>query len=64
MLARMAPALAKSKAATSRVHDDLSEILASSQKFRIDRTNLVEHLAQLAEVGDEFGNLSWAAFGT
>jgi len=41
----------------SRVHGDLSKILASSQEFRIDRANLVESFAQLAEVVDRLGDL-------
>ena len=63
MLARMAPALAMSKA-TRAGSIDLSEILAAAQKFGIDRAYLVEHLAQLAEVGEELGDFAWAAFGT
>src|SRR5208282_6863420 len=40
-----------------RVHSDLSKILAASEKFRVDCTNLVEHFAQLAEVVDVLGDL-------
>jgi hypothetical protein len=46
-----------------RVHGDLSKILASSQEFRIDRANLVESFAQLAEVVDQFGNLHMSIVG-
>ena len=38
-----------------RVH--LVETLAAAQQFGIDRANLVEHLLQLAEVGEELGDL-------
>ena len=38
-------------------------ILASSQEFRIDRTNLVERLAQLAEVVDQLGDLQMGIVG-
>ena len=38
-----------------RVH--LVETLAAAQKFGIDRADLVEHLAQFAEVGEELGGL-------
>jgi hypothetical protein len=37
-----------------RVH--LVETLAAAQKFGIDRADLVEHLAQLAEVGEELAD--------
>lgn len=37
-----------------RVH--LVETLAAAQKFDIDRADLVEHLAQFAEVGEEFAD--------
>ena len=37
-----------------RVH--LVETLAAAQKFGIDRADLVEHLAQFAEVGEELAN--------
>ena len=37
-----------------RVH--LVETLAAAQKFGIDRTDLVEHLAQFAEVGEELAD--------
>lgn len=37
-----------------RVH--LVETLAAAQKFGIDRTYLVEHLAQFAEVGEELAD--------
>src|SRR5262245_54498485 len=40
-----------------RVHGDLSEILASSQEFRIDRANSVELFAQLAEVVEKHRDL-------
>jgi hypothetical protein len=33
-----------------RVHGDLSEILAASEKFCVDGTNLVEHLAPLRKL--------------
>ena len=53
----MAPALAKSRAIERRVHRDLSEILAPTQKFGIDRADLVESFAQPVEVADQFGDL-------
>ena len=37
-----------------RVH--LVETLAAAQKFGIDRADLVEHLAQFAEVGEELAD--------
>jgi hypothetical protein len=37
-----------------RVH--LVETLAAAQKFGIDRTDLVEHLAQFVEVGEELAD--------
>ena len=37
-----------------RVH--LVEALAAAQKFGIDRADLVEHLAQFAEVGEELAD--------
>ena len=36
-----------------RIH--LVETLAAAQQFRIDRADLVEHLLQFAEVGEELG---------
>src|SRR5205809_6319653 len=38
----------------ARVH--LVETLAAAQKFGIDRADLVEHLAQFAEVGEELAD--------
>jgi hypothetical protein len=49
--------LGKVESDECRVHGDLSKILASSQEFRIDRTNLVERFPQLAEVGDQLRDL-------
>ena len=63
MLATMAPALAKSRAARAGSMG-LSEILAASQEFGIDRANLVERFAQFAEVGEELGGLQVATLGT
>src|SRR5258708_35165788 len=40
-----------------RVHDDLSKLLASSQEFRVDRTNLVERSAQGTEIANQMGDL-------
>src|ERR1700758_5196138 len=55
-----------------RVH--LVETLAAAQKFGIDRTDLVEHLAQFVEVGEELADFgvrciwyvtdSWALRGS
>ena len=61
MSARMAPALAKSKATSAGSMAVYLEILAPSQKFRVDRADLVEHLAQLAEVGDRLSDLHMGA---
>jgi hypothetical protein len=40
-----------------RVHGDLSKLLAPSQEFRVDCTNLVERSAQGAEIADQIGDL-------
>ena len=40
-----------------RIHGDLSEILAASEKFCVDGTNLVEHFAPFAKVVDELRDL-------
>ena len=55
MLARMAPACGEVEGSDGRVH--LIETLAAAQKFGIDRADLVEHLAQFAEVGKELRDL-------
>ena len=44
-----------------RVH--LIETFAAAQKFGIDRTDLVEHLLQFAEVGEELGDLGVSCIG-
>jgi hypothetical protein len=44
-----------------RVH--LVETLAAAQQFGIDRADLVEHLLQFAEVGEELGDLSVSCIG-
>ena len=44
-----------------RIH--LVETLAAAQQFCIDRADLVEHLLQLAEVGEELGNLGISCIG-
>ena len=41
-----------------RIH--LVETFAAAQQFGIDRADLVEHLLQLAEVGEELGDLGTA----
>ena len=46
-----------------RVHSGLPQILSSPQEFRIDRADLVEHCAQLAEVVDQSGNLHMSVVG-
>ena len=46
-----------------RVHGGLAQILASPQKFGVDRTDLVEHVAQLAEVGDRLSDLHMDVVG-
>jgi len=45
----------------SRIH--LVETLAAAQQFGIDRADLVEHLLQLAEVGEELGDLGISCIG-
>jgi len=37
--------------------------LAAAQQFGIDRADLVEHLLQFAEVGEEFGDLGVSCIG-
>jgi hypothetical protein len=44
-----------------RIH--LVETLAAAQQFGIDRADLVEHLLQLAEVGEELGDLGISCIG-
>ena len=44
-----------------RIH--LVETFAAAQQFGIDRTNLVEHLLQLAEIGEELGDLGVSCIG-
>ena len=44
-----------------RIH--LVETFAAAQQFGIDRTDLVEHLLQLAEVGEELGDLGVSCIG-
>jgi hypothetical protein len=44
-----------------RLH--LVETLAAAQQFGIDRADLVEHLLQFAEVGEELGDLSISCIG-
>jgi hypothetical protein len=41
----------------SRIHGGLSNLFASSQEFCVDRANLVERFAQLAEIGDQLRGL-------
>src|ERR1700688_461986 len=49
------PRLAESKAWDGRFH--LVDPLATAQKLGIDRTDLVEHLLQLAIIAEELGDL-------
>ena len=44
-----------------RIH--LVETLAAAQQFGIDRADLVEHLLQFAEVGEELGDLGISCIG-
>lgn len=44
-----------------RLH--LVETLATAQQFGIDRADLVEHLLQFAEVGEELGDLGISCIG-
>ena len=44
-----------------RIH--LVETLAAAQQFGIDRADLVEHLLQFAEVGEELGDLGVRCIG-
>jgi len=44
-----------------RVH--LVETLAAAQKFGVDCTDIVEHLAQFAEVGEELANFGVRCIG-
>src|ERR1700704_6311644 len=44
-----------------RIH--LVETLAAAQQFGIDRADLVERLLQLAEVGEELGDLAVSCIG-
>jgi len=44
-----------------RIH--LVETLAAAQQFGIDRADLVEHLLQFAEVGEELGDLGVSCIG-
>ena len=44
-----------------RIH--LVETLAAAQQFGIDRADLVEHLLQLAKVGEELGDLGVSCIG-
>jgi len=44
-----------------RLH--LVETLAAAQQFGIDRADLVEHLLQFAEVGEELGDLGISCIG-
>ena len=44
-----------------RIH--LVETLAAAQQFGIDRADLVEHLLQFAEVGEELGDLGIGCIG-
>src|SRR5207344_2068978 len=44
-----------------RIH--LVETFAAAQQFGIDRADLVEHLLQFAEVGEELGNLGVSCIG-
>jgi hypothetical protein len=44
-----------------RIH--LVETLAAAQQFGIDRADLVERLLQLAEVGEELGDLCVSCIG-
>jgi hypothetical protein len=46
-----------------RIHGGLPQILASPQEFRVDRADLVEDVAQLAEVGDRLSDLQVDAIG-
>src|SRR5271169_3895826 len=41
----------------------LVETLAAAQQFGVDRADLVEHLLQLAEVGEELGDLGISCIG-
>ena len=44
-----------------RIH--LVETVAAAQQFGIDRADLVEHLLQFAEVGEELGDLAVGGLG-